>query len=162
MNSINRSTVARVMFTLLMTAMMGLFLVPSASAHNRGETKKVQETLRDRGFYTGPVDGMMGPQTRAGIRQYQQAESLPVTGHLDNDTAAKLGVGPETAGGEFKASGEAVGTGGKGVGHEMKEGKPIAAGKDLGEGIGKGGKDVGKGVAKAVSPKSDSRDPEQK
>jgi len=33
---------------------------------------------------------------------------------------------------------------GKGVGHEMKEGKPVAAGKDLGEGIGKGGKDVGK------------------
>jgi hypothetical protein len=44
----------------------------------------------------------------------------------------------------------------------MKEGKPVAAGKDLGEGIGKGGKDVGKGVKKAVSPKSDSGDPEKK
>jgi hypothetical protein len=55
----------------------------------------------------------------------------------------------------------------------MKEGKPIAAGKDmgkglgqggkdLGQGVGQGGKDVGKGVKKAVSPKSDSKDPENK
>ena len=44
----------------------------------------------------------------------------------------------------------------------MKEGKPIAAGKDMGKGLGKGGKDVGKGVKKAVSPKSDSKDPENK
>jgi peptidoglycan hydrolase-like protein with peptidoglycan-binding domain len=142
--------------------MVGLCLVPRASAHDHGDTKKVQETLRDKGFYTGPVDGVMGRQTRAAIRQYQQSENLPVTGHLDGDTAGRLGVGPESVGGEFKASGEAVGTGGKGVGHEMKEGKPVAAGKDLGEGIGKGGKDVGKGVKKAVSPKSDSGDPEHK
>jgi hypothetical protein len=44
----------------------------------------------------------------------------------------------------------------------MKQGKPIAAGKDLGEGVGKGGKKVGKGVKKAVSPHSDSSDPEKK
>ena len=162
MNSISRMVGARVIFVLLMTVILGISLAPSASAHDHGDIKKVQETLRDKGYYTGPVDGVMGHQTRAAIRQYQQSENLPVTGHLDGDTAGKLGVGPESVGGEFKASGEAVGTGGKGVGHEMKEGKPIAAGKDLGEGIGKGGKDVGKGVKKAVSPKSDSGDPEQK
>ena len=162
MNSMCKTTGARIILTLLMTVMVGLCLMPGAFAHDRGDTKKVQETLRDKGYYTGPVDGMMGPQTRAAIRQYQQAENLPVTGRLDGDTAGKLGVGPETVGGEFKASGEAVGTGGKGVGHEMKEGKPIAAGKDLGKGLGKGGKDVGKGVKKAVSPKSDSKDPENK
>lgn len=162
MNSISRTIGARFIFTLLMTVMVGLCLVPRASAHDHGDTKKVQETLRDKGFYTGPVDGVMGHQTRAAIRQYQQSENLPVTGHLDGDTAGKLGVGPESVGGEFKAAGKAVGTGGKGVGHEMKEGKPVAAGKDLGEGVGKGGKDVGKGVKKAVSPKSDSGDPEKK
>jgi peptidoglycan hydrolase-like protein with peptidoglycan-binding domain len=161
--SLNKKAVwTRVIFTLLMTGMLGLSVIPLASAGDRGDIKKVQETLRDKGFYTGPVDGIMGHQTRAAIRQYQQSENLPVTGHLDGDTAGKLGVGPESVGGEFKAAGKAVGTGGKGVGHEMKEGKPVAAGKDLGEGIGKGGKDVGKGVKKAVSPKSDSGDPEKK
>jgi peptidoglycan hydrolase-like protein with peptidoglycan-binding domain len=162
MNPNSKTIWTRVVFTLLMTVMLGLCLMPRASALDRGDVKKVQETLRDKGYYTGTVDGIMGPQTRAAIRQYQQSENLPVTGHLDGGTAGKLGVGPETAGGDFKASGEAVGTGGKGVGHEMKEGKPIAAGKDMGKGLGKGGKDVGKGVKKAVSPKSDSKDPENK
>jgi peptidoglycan hydrolase-like protein with peptidoglycan-binding domain len=162
MNLKSKTVWARVIFTLLMTVMLGLILAPRVSALDRGDTKKVQETLRDKGYYSGPVDGVMGPQTRAAIRQYQQSENLPVTGHLDGGTAGKLGVGPETVGGNFKASGEAVGTGGEGVGHEMKQGKPIAAGKDLGKGLGKGGKDVGKGVKEAVSPKSDSKDPENK
>jgi hypothetical protein len=32
----------------------------------------------------------------------------------------------------------------------------------MGEGVGKGAKKVGKGVKKAVSPRSDSNDPEKK
>ena len=61
-----------------------------------------------------------------------------------------------------KSAGKDVGRGGEGVGHEMKEGKPIAAGKDMGEGVGKGAKKFGEGVKKAVSPDSDSSDPEKK
>jgi peptidoglycan hydrolase-like protein with peptidoglycan-binding domain len=161
MNTTSRTVGTRIIFAVVMTVILGLCMASRASALDHGDTKQVQESLRDKGFYKGPVDGTMGPQTRAAIQQYQQSENLPVTGHLDGDTAGKLGVKPESVGGEFKASGKAVGTGGKGVGHEMKEGKPIAAGKDLGEGIGKGGKDVGKGVKKAVDPKSDSGDPEK-
>jgi len=146
MNPNSKTVWARVIFTLLMTVMLGLSLAPRASALDRGDVKKVQETLRDKGYYTAPVDGIMGPQTRAAIRQYQQSENLPVTGHLDGETAGKLGVGPESAGGDFKGAGHEVGAGGQGFGHEMKEGKPVAAGKDLGEGVGQGGKDVGKGV----------------
>jgi len=148
MNPNSKAVWARVIFTLLMTLVLGLCLMPRASAQDRGDIKKVQETLRDKGYYTAPVDGLMGPQTRAAIRQYQQSENLPVTGHLDGATAGKLGVGPESAGGEFKGAGRDVGAGGQGFGHEMKQGKPVAAGKDLGEGVGQGGKDVGKGVGK--------------
>jgi len=50
MNSISRTIGARFIFTLLMTVMVGLCLVPRASAHDHGDTKKVQETLRDRAF----------------------------------------------------------------------------------------------------------------
>jgi hypothetical protein len=162
MNSMSRTVTARAIFTILVTMLLGLCLVPRASAHDHGDTKKVQETLRDKGIYTGPVDGIMGHQTRAAIRQYQESEKLPVTGHLDDDTAGKLGVGSESVGSDFKEAGKHVGTGGQAAGHEMKEGKPIAAGKELGVGIGKGGKDVGKGVKKAVSTKSDSEDPEKR
>lgn len=36
----------------------------------------------------------------------------------------------------------------------MKEGKPVAAGKEFGKGVGRGAKDVGKGVKEAVDPES--------
>ena len=60
----------RGIFTLLMSVMLGLSLVPLASAQNSGDVKKVQETLRDKGYYTASVDGVMGPKTRAALRQY--------------------------------------------------------------------------------------------
>ena len=161
--SVNKKAVwTRVVFVLLMTGILGLSLMPRASASDHGNIKKVQETLRDKGYDPGPIDGVMGSQTRAAIRRYQTAENLPVTGHLDGETAGKLGVGQESEKGDFKTAGKDVGRGGEGVGHEMKQGKPIAAGKDLGEGLGKGGKKVGEGVKKAVSPHSDSNDPEKK
>jgi peptidoglycan hydrolase-like protein with peptidoglycan-binding domain len=152
----------RFAFTFLMTGMLGLSLMPLASAIDRGDIKKVQETLRDKGYYTAPVDGILGPQTREGIRQYQKSENLPVTGRLDAETAGKLGVGPESVGGGFKGAGQEVGEGGEEAGHEMKQGKPIAAGKEMGKGVGRGGKKFGKAVKKAVSPESDRGDREKK
>lgn len=161
--STNKKAVwTRVILTLLLTGMLGLFLIPLASALDHGDIKKVQETLRDKGYYTGQIDGILGSQTRDGIRQYQKSENLEVTGRLDAQTAGKLGVGPESIGGSFKGAGQEVGKGGEEAGHEMKQGKPVAAGKEMGKGLGRGGKDVGKGVKKAVSPESDRGDREKK
>ena len=67
----------------------------SAAALRRDDIKEAQKRLKEKGFDVGPADGVLGPRTRAGIRQYQESESLPVTGHLDAETAGKLGVGPE-------------------------------------------------------------------
>jgi hypothetical protein len=145
-----------------MTGVVGLNLTLRASAADRGDIKKMQETLRDKGYAPGPIDGVLGAQTHRAISQYQKSENLPVTGHLDAQTAGKLGVGRESARSDFKRAAKDVARGGEGVGHEMKHGKPIAAGKDLGEGVGKAGKKVGEGVQKAVSPRSDSSDPEKK
>lgn len=158
----NKAVWTRVIFTLLMTGMLGLSLMPRASAADRDDVKKAQQTLRDKGYDPGPIDGVLGHQTRAAISQYQQSENLPVTGHLDEQTAGKLGVGPESIGGDFKGAGQQVGEGGEAAGHEMKEGKPIAAGKEMGKGLGRGGKKVGKGVKKAVSSESDRGDREKK
>ena len=163
---------AGMVFTFLTTGVLGLGLTSSAFAVNPSEEKsaglhhqdikKVQETLRDKGYYAGEIDGRMGPQTREGIRQYQKSENLPVTGHLDAETSGKLGVGPESVGGSFKSAGQEVGEGGEEVGHEMKKGKPVAAGKEMGKSVGRAGKKVGKGVKEAVSPESDRGDREKK
>lgn len=60
------------------------------------DVKEMQQTLQDKGHYSGKVDGVIGLRTRASIRGFQKAENLPVTGQLDVETAGKLGVKPES------------------------------------------------------------------
>ncbi|MDF0601563.1 peptidoglycan-binding protein [Psychromarinibacter sp. C21-152] len=43
----------------------------------------VQRELNARGFRAGPEDGLFGPQTQRGIRAYQRANGLRVTGQVD-------------------------------------------------------------------------------
>ncbi len=52
----------------------------------------MQQALKDKGFDPGPIDGTVGPRTTAAVRAYQKAENLALTGQMDRDTAAKLGV----------------------------------------------------------------------
>jgi len=153
-----------VVFTVLAIGMVGLCLTPLASAAklDKDDIQKVQQSLADKGFYPGTADGVLGPRTRAGIREYQKSENLPVTGRLDAETAGKLGVGPESIGGNFKGAGQEAAEGSKEAAHEVTEGKPLAAGKEFGKGIGRAGEKVGKGVRKAVSLDSDRGDRESK
>lgn len=172
MNLNSKPAWTRVVFTFLAAGMLCLSLTSLGFAVNpeeekpavshRHDTKKVQESLRDKGYYDADVDGVLGRQTREAIRQYQKSENLPVTGRLDDETAGKLGVGPESVGGSFESAGHEVGKGGKELGHEMKQGKPIAAGKEMGKGLGRGGEKFGKAVKKAVSTDSDRGDREKK
>ena len=141
---------------------LGLSLAPRASAASSEEIRKVQQSLIDKGYDAGPVDGVLGSRTRAGIRQYQASEKLTVSGRLDAETAGKLGVGPESIGGSFKAAGQEVGEGGQELGHEMKQGKPIAGGKEFGIGVSRAAKKVASGVEKAVTTDSDRGDREKK
>jgi peptidoglycan hydrolase-like protein with peptidoglycan-binding domain len=66
------------------------------TAMHRDDIMQVQEILNDKGFDVGPADGVIGARTRAGIRSYQKAEKLPVTGRLDKETAERLGVEAES------------------------------------------------------------------
>lgn len=143
-------------------AFAGISAEEKAGVLHRDDVKKLQESLRDKGYYHLQVDGVMGPGTRTAIREYQKAENLPVTGRLDEPTSGKLGVGPESVGGNFKGAGQEVGKGGQELGHEMKKGKPVAAGKELGKGIGRAGEKVGQGVKGAVTTDSDRGDREKK
>ncbi|GEM_PF-777164 len=54
-----------------------------------------QTTLRDRGYYTGPINGVMTNVTRNAIRRLQQSNNLPATGELDMRTARILGIASE-------------------------------------------------------------------
>src|ERR1700674_2919389 len=96
---------AGIVFILLTTGISRPRATPLASganvskevpaAWNWNDVKKMQQILRDKGHYRGEVDGVSGLRTWASIRGFQKAENLPVTGQLDPQTAAKLGVRPE-------------------------------------------------------------------
>ena len=62
--------------------------------HERAGTlaREVQEQLASEGFYTGRIDGIVGPSTRAGIRRYQERHGLMVTGLIDRKLIRSLGI----------------------------------------------------------------------
>ncbi|MEQ8859721.1 MAG: CsgG/HfaB family protein [Pseudomonadales bacterium] len=52
--------------------------------------QKAQRTLTELGIYNGAADGLMGPQTRAAISEFQTQVGLPATGELDLQTVQQL------------------------------------------------------------------------
>lgn len=54
--------------------------------------RAAQMVLRDRGYYNGPINGVLNNQTRTAIRQFQRDRDLAVTGDLDLNTARALGI----------------------------------------------------------------------
>ncbi len=58
---------------------------------SRSVVRKIQRSLNREGYNAGPVDGYMGPQTRAGIRAYQEDNGIKTSGQLDEQTLAGLG-----------------------------------------------------------------------
>ena len=52
----------------------------------------VQSALSREGYYSGAVDGSMGPETQNALRRYQRDRGLPVTGRIDRATTNALGL----------------------------------------------------------------------
>src|SRR5205823_12206146 len=56
------------------------------------QIKQAQAILKQRGFYSGEQTSKLDTDTRDGLRKYQQAESLKVTGTLNKITLQKMGI----------------------------------------------------------------------
>ena len=56
------------------------------------QIKQAQALLKQRTFYNGEQTGKLDDDTREGLKKYQQAESLKVTGTLNKVTLEKMGV----------------------------------------------------------------------
>jgi glucose-6-phosphate dehydrogenase assembly protein OpcA len=54
------------------------------------EPEETQQLLAALGFYKGPIDGILGPQTDAALRDAQKAYGLPETGTTTPDTLTVL------------------------------------------------------------------------
>ena len=56
------------------------------------QINQAQALLKSRGFYAGEPLGKLDDATREGLRKYQQAEGLKVTGTLNKVTLEKMNI----------------------------------------------------------------------
>jgi peptidoglycan hydrolase-like protein with peptidoglycan-binding domain len=61
--------------------------------------KQVQTKLNEQGHDVGAVDGVIGPKTQKGLKEFQTSKGIKATGQLDQQTLSALGVSGSAAGG---------------------------------------------------------------
>lgn len=58
----------------------------------KDQVKQAQAILKQRAFYSGEATGKLDPDTRAGLKKYQLAENIKVTGTLNRATLEQMGI----------------------------------------------------------------------
>ncbi len=56
------------------------------------QNKVIQQRLKNWGYYTGAVDGILGPKSIAAIKKFQRNNGLVADGIVGPKTAAKIGI----------------------------------------------------------------------
>ena len=59
---------------------------------NKDQIKQAQAILKQRNFYAGEQTGKLDDDTRAGLKKYQAAEGIKVTGTLNKVTLEKMSI----------------------------------------------------------------------
>ena len=119
------------MKTLMATAAVMLaFAMTTTPGFAAGDARveHAQQALKDAGHDPGSIDGVMGARTTAALKAYQQKQGLPVTGQLDDATAAKLG------GGQAAASPSSTQSGGDTKSSSVDPAQASSTGANAGEG----------------------------
>lgn len=62
----------------------------TATSESPAQVMQAQQALKQKGLYTGPVDGKVGPETRSAISQFQKQTGLQQTAQLDEQTMDNL------------------------------------------------------------------------
>ncbi|MBQ9485987.1 MAG: spore cortex-lytic enzyme [Clostridia bacterium] len=97
---------------LLLMAVVAAFSVGAAANFNahgvyaavvkqgsKGETvKKIQQKLKNWGYYTGAVDGIFGAKTTAAVKLFQKRNGLVADGIAGNKTLAAMGISASSSG----------------------------------------------------------------
>ena len=68
--------------------------LPELPAYNRDDIMKLQAKLNEMGHDVGKPDGIIGPATRAGIREYQIGNNMIADGFPGLDVMTAIGVMP--------------------------------------------------------------------
>lgn len=57
---------------------------------SHSDVTQAQTALKEKGLYSGPIDGRIGPKTRQAISQFQRQNGLKQTAQLDSRTMSEL------------------------------------------------------------------------
>ena len=60
------------------------------------QNKEIQQKLKDLGYYTGPIDGILGEGSVQAIKSFQRDNGLTADGIVGSKTAAKLNISMST------------------------------------------------------------------
>ena len=78
-------------FILPRTAPIALYTATSS------ENKKIQQRLKELGYYNGSIDGILGSQSVSAIKRFQRDYGLAVDGIVGSKTASALGLKNSTS-----------------------------------------------------------------
>ena len=68
------------------------YVSPPSIQYDSDLVRRVQQSLNDRGYDAGSIDGQWGPSTQSAVRRFQQDAGLPQSGQLERPTLSALGV----------------------------------------------------------------------
>jgi peptidoglycan hydrolase-like protein with peptidoglycan-binding domain len=68
---------------------------PRQAAPTPDRYMQIQQALADKGFFTGSVNGVWGPDSVAALKQFQESQNLAVDGKLGSLSLIALGLGPK-------------------------------------------------------------------
>ncbi|MEG1509094.1 MAG: spore cortex-lytic enzyme [Clostridia bacterium] len=99
-NSYSRNLFIVAVIVLIFTV-IAIFYIPAFTTQltasykqgSNGEVvKKIQQALKDKGYYKQNIDGIYGSSTTNSVKQFQQANKLVADGVVGAQTAKLLGV----------------------------------------------------------------------
>ncbi|MBQ3494033.1 MAG: spore cortex-lytic enzyme [Clostridia bacterium] len=71
---------------------------PSIAVASVSVNKQVQQKLKDLGYYKGAIDGIIGKQSKAAIKNFQRDYGLVVDGIIGPKTLSALGLSSSSGG----------------------------------------------------------------
>lgn len=103
-----KRNVIRIAAVCLLAAL--ILCLPASALSRQGsrgeEVRKIQQKLKNWGYYSGEVDGIFGSQTRAAVVYFQKKNGLTVDGIAGPATLAAMGISNSSTGSTTSYSNE--------------------------------------------------------
>ncbi|OXM83499.1 CAP domain-containing protein [Paenibacillus rigui] len=85
-----RKPLAALLFSLLLFFSLSTSAFGFGSGSNGPDVFAVQGMLKSMGYFSGEISGYYGPETVQGVKTFQKAHGLPVTGAVDDKTLQSI------------------------------------------------------------------------